>query len=165
MKCTKCNKKEATVFFREVINGKETRWALCPDCAAAKEKESSAMFSDISDIFSGGLLGSLFSGAPKKVREEKKCTLCGATFRQLCEEGKAGCPVCYSVFREEFAPTLARLHGTAEHRGRVPHMLRAKKSKEEKIASLEKELKDAIANEKYEDAAVIRDKLRDMRAQ
>lgn len=44
-------------------------------------------------------------------------------------------------------------------------MLRAKKTKEEKIASLEKELKEAIANEKYEDAAVLRDKLRDMRAE
>lgn len=166
MKCTKCNKKEATVFYREIVNGKETSWALCPDCAAEKEKESGkAVFPEIPDIFAGGLLGSLFSVAPKKSREEKKCTLCGATFRQLCEEGKAGCPACYSVFREEFTPTLTRLHGTATHRGRVPHMLRAKKTKEEKIASLEKELKEAIANEKYEDAAVLRDKLRDMRAE
>lgn len=166
MKCTNCNKKEATVFYREIINGKETKYALCPECAAAKEKESgSSFFSDMPDIFSGGLLGSLFSGSNARIKEEKKCTLCGASFRQLCEEGKAGCPVCYSVFREEFAPTLSRLHGGASHRGRVPARLRAEKSKEEKIAALEKELKDAVAAEKFEDAALLRDKLRDLRAQ
>ncbi len=168
MKCTKCKKNEATVYYREIINGKETSWALCPDCAAAKEKENGAsLFSDMTDIFGGGLLGGLFRGSHTEspAREEKKCTLCGATFRQLCEEGKAGCPACYLEFREEFAPTLSRLHGSAAHRGRVPEKLRAEKSREEKIAGLEKELKEAIAAEKFEDAVVLRDKLREMRAQ
>lgn len=168
MKCTNCKKKEATVFYREIVNGKETNWALCPDCAAAMDKEKGAsLFSDMSDIFQGGLLGGLFNSvhAPSAAKEEKKCNLCGATFRQLCEEGKAGCPACYLSFREEFAPTLSRLHGSASHRGRVPGALREKKSKEDKIASLERDLKEAIEAEKFEDAAVLRDKLREMRAQ
>lgn len=168
MKCSNCKKKEATVFYREVINGKETSWALCPDCAAAKDKEKGALlFSDMSDLFQGGLLSGLFHAvhAAPSVKEEKKCNLCGITFRQICEEGKAGCPACYSSFREEFAPTLSRLHGGATHRGRVPGALRAKKSKEDRIASLERDLKEAIAAEKFEDAAVLRDKLREMRAQ
>ena len=180
MKCTNCKKNEATVFYREVVNGKETKYALCPDCAAELEKKNVSLFNmlempdmsnmfnfDIPDIFGGGLLGSLFSDAlPEKTKHSaKKCTLCGATFDELCSEGKAGCPVCYSVFREELAPTLGRLHGSATHRGRAPSKQRAKKMRENELACLEKQLKKAVSEEKYEDAAVLRDKIRDLRAQ
>ena len=165
MKCSKCNKKEATVFYREVVNGKETKYALCSDCAADREKEmNDTLFKNFYEPFESGIFGSLFapiSASAKK--EEKKCTLCGATFRELCEEGKAGCPVCYSVFREEFAPTLTRLHGKVTHRGRVPLKFREKKDREDKILSLEKDLKTAISEERYEDAAALRDRLRELR--
>ena len=163
-----------------MVNGKETKYALCPDCAAELEKKNGSLFNmlempdmsnmfnfDIPDIFGGGLLGSLFSDAlPEKTKHSaKKCTLCGSTFDELCSEGKAGCPVCYSVFREELAPTLGRLHGSATHRGRAPSKQRAKKMRENELACLEKQLKKAVSEEKYEDAAVLRDKIRDLRAQ
>lgn len=165
MKCTRCNAKEATVFYREVINGKETKYALCSDCASAMEKENGSFFAD---PFGGNLLGSLFSGISPKIqpkKEEKKCSLCGATFRQLAESGKVGCPACYASFREELAPTLKRLHGSAVHRGRAPGAFEAKRSATEKLASLESALKQAIEAEEYEEAAKLRDQIRDLRAQ
>ncbi len=165
MKCTRCNAKEATVFYREIVNGKETKYALCSDCAAAMEKESGSLFAD---PFGGNLLGSLFSDIPQKIqprKEEKKCTLCGATFRQLAENGKVGCPACYTSFREELAPTLKRLHGTAVHRGRVPKKFQAKRTAMEKLASLERDLKKAIETEAYEEAAKLRDEIRALRGQ
>ena len=39
MKCEKCQKNEATVFYRENINGKEAKYHLCPKCASELEKE------------------------------------------------------------------------------------------------------------------------------
>lgn len=164
MKCTKCNQNEATVFYREIVNGKETKHHLCADCAAKLELENSFF----TDPFGGDLLGSLFAGTatgkqPRK--EEKKCTLCGATFRALAEDGKVGCPACYESFREELAPTLKRLHGAATHRGRMPRRFAEKRSTEDKIAALEKDLRAAIASEAYEDAARLRDAIRDLRAQ
>ncbi len=165
MKCTRCNAKEATVFYREIVNGKETKYALCSDCAAAMEKENKSLFAD---PFGGNLLGSLFSSVPQKIqprKEEKKCTLCGATFRQLAESGKVGCPACYTSFREELAPTLKRLHGTAVHRGRAPAKYQAKRSAMEKLASLEQNLKKAIETEAYEEAAKLRDEIRALRGQ
>ncbi len=164
MKCTKCNKNEAAVFYREVINGKETKYALCPECAAKEEK---GIFDPINlfEPFEKGLLGSLFTGnsVQAKRREEKKCTLCGATFRELCEDGKAGCPECYRVFREEFIPTLSRLHGKAVHEGRAPGKFKEKKEAETKLKSLENDLKLAVSEERYEDAASIRDRIRELR--
>ncbi len=165
MKCTKCNAKVATVFYREIINGKETKYALCSDCAAAMEKESGSLFAY---PLGGNLLGSLFSDIPQKIqsrKEEKKCTLCGATFRQLAENGKVGCPACYASFREELAPTLKRLHGTAVHRGRAPGKYQAKRSAMERLESLERDLKKAIETEAYEEAAKLRDEIRTLRGQ
>ena len=69
------------------------------------------------------------------------------------------------MFKEEFAPTLGRLHGNSVHRGRAPAGLKAEKGRENEIASLEKQLKKAVSDEKYEDAAVLRDRLRELRAQ
>lgn len=165
MKCTRCNAKEATVFYREIINGKETKYALCSECASKMEKENGSFFAD---SLSSNLLGSLFSGVAPKIqpkKAEKKCSLCGATFRQLAESGKVGCPTCYTSFREELAPTLKRLHGAAVHRGRAPRKFQAKRTAMEKIAELESALKKAIESEEYEEAAKLRDQIRDLRAQ
>ena len=166
MKCTNCNKREATVFYRENINGKETKYALCDKCAAEKEKD---MFLPdfFADPFGDSLLGSLFSSSPRKLTRSgsEKCPLCGATFADLAENGKAGCPKCYETFEEEFAPTLRRLHGSATHKGRAPARFKAKRPKEQQIAELEKDLHAAVDSEKYEDAAKLRDKIRQLRAQ
>lgn len=170
MKCTNCNKNEATVYYREVINGKETKYALCPECAAEKEKEmNKSLFDSFYEPFGTGLLGSLFSdvlpsGERYENKGEKKCTLCGATFRELCEGGKTGCPTCYSVFREEFGPTLSRLHGSADHKGRAPGKFKQKREEKARLCAMEKDLKKAIAEERYEDAAQLRDKIKELRA-
>lgn len=165
MKCTECKKNEATVYYREVINGKETEYALCPECAAKHEsKMNKSFFDDFYSPFENSLIGSLFSPAPTKLqRSEKKCTLCGSTIREIAKSGKVGCPVCYSVFREELSPTLTKLHGNGVHRGRVPKKLRHETEEKKKLEKLNEELKTAIAEEKYEDAAVIRDKIREIR--
>ena len=162
MKCSKCNNNEATVFYREVINGKETKYALCAECAAKAEK---GIMESLYEPFESSLLGSLFTGKYTKVpkTEEKKCTLCGATFRGLCENGKAGCPECYRVFSKEFGPTLSRLHGSAVHRGRAPGKYREKREAETKLLTLENKLKEAISEERYEDAASLRDEIRELR--
>ena len=164
MKCSKCNQNEATVFYREIVNGKETQHHLCAACAAKLEMDAGFF----ADPFGGDLLGSLFAGTALKKqpqRKEKKCTLCGAAFRELAEDGKMGCPACYESFRDELVPTLKRLHGAATHRGRTPRRFAEKRSTEDKIAALEKELHAAIAAEAYEDAARLRDEIRSLRAQ
>lgn len=45
MLCEKCKKNEASVFYRENINGKERKYSLCPECAAELEKNGEIKFS------------------------------------------------------------------------------------------------------------------------
>ena len=164
MKCNECNKNEATVFYREIVNGKETKYALCHECAKKKEMMSAKSLFELSDPFDTGIFDSFFapSGYGQKRQEEKRCTLCGSTFRELKKIGRVGCTKCYEVFERELYPTVTRLHGNVKHSGRVPRTEK-KESALDEAASLERQLKAAILDEKYEEAAVIRDKIRSLK--
>ena len=164
MKCTMCNQNEATVFYREIVNGKESRYALCKVCAAKKESSKKTIFSDKG--FEKGLFDTFFAPTSSrgKRQEEKRCHLCASTFKDLQRMGKVGCPVCYSAFEEELAPTLNRLHKSAVHVGKRPEGMRTEATPKDEISVLEQKLRVAVSEEKYEDAAVIRDKIRELKA-
>ncbi len=157
MKCERCNKNEASVFFREIINGHETKLNLCPSCMREKEEESGLSFKG---LFSNSLFA---SPVAYKAREEKRCPLCAMTEREIRASGKVGCSECYEAFADFLAPTLRRLHGGAVHRGRKPAKLTEKSKAEDEISRLEGELKDCLQREDYERAAVLRDTIRELR--
>ena len=160
-KCSECQKNDAAVLYREIINGCEKRYSLCRECAKKKE---SASWLELSSPFKGGMFESFFApvGNPQKKVLEKRCTLCGSTFKELTRLGRVGCTKCYEVFSQELSPTLHRLHSRVEHKGRTPSSFK-KESGEDEITILEGKLKDAIGAENYEEAAVIRDKIRSLR--
>ncbi len=167
MLCEKCHKNEASVYYKETVNGKTTSLSLCNKCASEVTGESGKSvfdnpFGDVNSLF-----GSLF-GIPayhKKafVGEVKKCSLCGSSFSDLVSAGKAGCPECYRVFAEELTPTVSKIHGSTAHVGSVPERYRTGFERKDKIKKLESELKSAVADEEYEKAAILRDELKALR--
>ena len=162
MICNKCNKNEATFFLEQNINGKITKIALCPQCA--KEYNDKTL-----NPYSFNLLGGLFQ-SPSFVRQRdneiKKCTLCASTFSDISKSGRVGCAECYKVFANELAPTVKRIHGNVKHIGRKPHVLKNAEAdvdcKRDNIDDLKRRLREAIACEDYESAAVLRDKIREL---
>lgn len=174
MMCEKCKKNKATVFYEENINGKKRSYSLCEDCAAELQKSGELpQTEDIFDSFSfaspfaalhDSLFGSLFA-LPSDARQrtdEKRCPSCGSTLEDFSRRGKAGCPDCYKTFSEELDPTIRSIHGNAKHSGRAPLRLRAKREKDDELKKLKKALKDAIAEERFEEAAELRDRIRNM---
>lgn len=151
MLCQKCKKRQATVYYKQTINGVTRQIALCDSCAGA---EGAGL-----DLF-----GSLFAGRP--TAPTKRCTLCGSTYAELARRGKAGCAKCYEVFAEELAPTLAEMHGADAHylgRGSLTGDAPAPEptpTVDPAITALRAELAEAIENEDYERAAELRDKIR-----
>ncbi len=163
MKCERCQKNEASYFYREVINGKETKAYLCAQCAGKAEKDNIPAFQDIF----GGFMGNIFSTVPHKqtgIADTERCSLCGTDFATLAKNGKVGCPKCYESFASRLDPTVKRLHGEAVHKGRIPRKYSEKLSARREEEQLEEALRAAIEKEEYEQAAVIRDKLREIRA-
>ncbi len=160
MLCTNCKTNHATVFYRETINGKTTEYALCPDCAAKLDLNTSLSWQSAEDPFSS-LFGSLLSHS-RRAKEEKCCPTCGARFAELTKAGKLGCPACYDAFGEELLPTIRQLHGTASHRGRAPRRFGEKRQRENELARLRVEMKNAIETQAFEKAAELRDQIREI---
>lgn len=174
MLCEKCGKKEATFYYKENVNGVEKSYTLCADCAMEMQKNGTLSgvslgndpFGKIHKMFAEDkLFGSLFNTGlmQPETRETKKCPLCGSTFAVLAKNGKVGCPGCYEVFEAELTPSIRRIHGRSTHTGKTPARFREKNERRQKIAAMEKELKEAISSENYERAAELRDGLRILR--
>ena len=166
MFCERCKKNNATVYYTENINGKETKMALCHDCANEMQGNvglglfgSGLLGTDL-----GSLIGSMFT-PQKSTRPEadaKKCDLCGMSFADLMKEGKAGCPRCYDTFADELERTVAGIHGGTKHTGKVPAKYQAKLDEANRIKALRQRIAEAVASEDYESAAKLRDEIREI---
>lgn len=173
MLCEKCQKNQASVFYKETAFGKTKSYSLCSACAEELEKkgeiklDTSHIFSDpFGDWLGDGFFGSLFaprSGSGQALPQAKRCSLCGSSIQDLAASGKAGCPKCYEVFSAELESSIRRIHGSTGHTGRVPGKHRAHVERKKKQQELETSLKKAIAEERFEDAATIRDALKSLR--
>ena len=169
MLCEKCKKRTATVFYNENINGQTSSYSLCGECAAKlREKgdigDVTSMIGSFADPFSmlhNDLFGGFF-GIPniKSIPTAKKCQSCGSSYADISENGRVGCPACYSTFQAELKNTIGSIHGTTAHIGCVPSRHRAKQARVEEMKRLKKELQESVAAEDYERAATLRDELR-----
>ena len=157
MKCEKCNEREATVLYKQTLNGETTTLHLCAECAARVQAENgfSAHFP-----FGGDLFGNLFGITAPAKNVAKKCAGCGATFAEIRRDGKVCCPACYQTFAAELEPTLRSLYGNTAHVGRAPAKRRAVRDKQNKLSTLKNELRAAIEGERFEDAARLRDEIK-----
>ena len=160
MKCEKCNEREATVLYKQTVNGVSTAAHLCAECAAKAQSEAgfSAHFPFGSDLF-----GNLFGiSAPTIAPAGKKCEGCGATFADVRRAGKVCCAKCYETFAAELAPSIHSLYGKSVHIGRAPAKKAAARDKQNRLAKLKNDLRAAIEAENFEEAAKLRDEIRNM---
>ncbi len=157
MLCEKCGKNNATTHIRTVVNGVVTEKNLCGYCAASEG------YADIGHNSLGEMLASMFgdvlaTGSPSATL---RCPCCGAAFSDIAESGKVGCSECYKTFYNELLPYLKRVHGSTKHAGRIPNKAPlATRPAEDTVEGLRTKLNDLIRSEKFEEAAVIRDKIK-----
>lgn len=175
MICQACGKHEATTHVKTTVNGKTTERNLCSECA---QKEGLYSFQNLggfeNPFFSlSNLFGSfLGSSLPETVT---RCPVCGASFHDISQTGKVGCSECYNLFYDQLLPSIQRLHGSPCHTGKNPtgHAMqvmpdagltvseqKGPSEREQQIAQYQKEMQDAIAKQDFEQAAVLRDKIR-----
>lgn len=155
MLCEKCGKNHATTHIKTVVNGIVREYNLCSACAAQSGYGSNSIT---------GMLASMLGDiSPQTVKNQKCCSVCGATFLDIAHSGKMGCGECYKTFNDEILPYLKRVHGATRHVGKIPN--RAPlivKPKEKTVEDLRQELARMVAEEKYEQAATLRDKIKEM---
>lgn len=185
MLCQNCGKNEANVRYTQIINGVKKETILCEECS----KKLGVGNIDFSmPISFSSFLGDFFDDEkeflPSFMAPEKLvCDKCGMTYEDFINTGKFGCENCYEIFSNKIDSVLKNIHGLNRHVGRgIPDRLNrktenknetsaVKTSKEpldednvtiqdNHLKQLKDDLKQAIQEERYEDAAKLRDEIK-----
>ena len=152
MKCGMCKERPAEVTIKQVVDGAECDLAVCRACAQRT---------------AGRLVGSLVemlldAAVDLQVppRDDPACPGCGLPRSEFRSRQRVGCARCYDAFRRDLAPMLRDMHRGDRHVGKMPPHARLGRKRSE----LEAALRAAIRSQRYEDAAVLRDRLRELGA-
>jgi protein arginine kinase activator len=158
MLCDICHKNIATVHLTEIIEDKIVEMHICQKCAQTKAEELKEQLS-ISD-----LLGGLVEMEREKRREymSLQCNCCGLSYEEFRKKGRLGCRMCYITFKQQLLPLLKKIHGATRHTGKSPLVFGKKISFEDRLKELKERLERAIKLEEYEEAARIRDQIREL---
>ena len=92
----------------------------------------------------------------------KRCEKCGSSLEEIIESGRIGCAECYQTFCGELMPTIQNIHGKATHVGKRPQAFKREIPEKTRVEQLRDELQMAIKEEKFEDAAALRDQIREL---
>lgn len=154
-KCEKCDH-EATVHLTEIADGQKNERHLCEECAATEGITIKAQL-PISQLLEELVLQS----AAGKELSELRCDVCGITFLEFRQNGLLGCPNDYQAFEDVLVPLLERAHeGVTVHAGRTPANAAEQERRQNELLRLRGQLKEAVADEDYERAAEIRDRIK-----
>jgi len=164
MKCDFCDKK-ATVFLTQLVEGQMKKVCLCDSCAKERGVTDPTGFS-LADLLLGGLPGGpgTVTATPSTLTpgNGKNCVTCGFTLDDLKRVRRFGCSDCYGTFGDEVGQMVRGMHKGTSHIGKVPEGLMAIQFRHQRIEELRSRLEQAITSESYEEAAGIRDEIRNL---
>ena len=172
MICDFCKKNKATIHLIRVQNDNVEKVNICAECAG-----DFSFFSE--DDFYKDLTKILYKifkadeGQPDGIRELKNlknleirknrsCSFCGMDLKNIKKLGKMGCPNCYSEFKNILLPIIKAIHKNIEHKGKIPENTTGQIKLEKSIRDLRNRLKREIFVENFEEAARIRDRIRQL---
>jgi protein arginine kinase activator len=175
MLCDRCQKRDAKILYTEIINGVKKEQHLCEECATdytSFQMEKPLMNSDLT---LGDLLSTLldtYTTADKKKTGEPApsvtCESCGTTYEEFIQKGRFGCAHCYESFHEQLGKTFKGIQGSDIHNGKRPKGFVTASSEHimkdfTEIEKLSVKLQEAIEKEEFEDAARLRDLIKQMK--
>ena len=167
MLCDLCKQNQATVHLTEIVDEQMSEMHLCEECASQKGAQMESHFG-LSDLLAG-LADFGKTATSEETGEAKTCAVCRLSYEEFRKIGRLGCSACYETFKDSLGSLLKRIHGSTQHVGKVPHRpagqptahpAPAMRPKNE-LAELRRKLAQAIDQEAFEDAAKLRDQIRE----
>ncbi len=172
MICDICGKNTATVHLTEIINDQMNELHLCEECARQKNAQMEQKFG-LSDLLAGM---AKFEPVKEKDIVSAVCPNCSLSYTDFKKMGRLGCGECYSAFKKYLSPLLKRIHGSAQHVGKSPPaagkgLLKDAAEltrpggilkKKTELQELRNKLQKAIEAEFFEEAARIRDRIKEI---
>lgn len=156
--CDKCKQRPATVHFTEIVNNKKRQLNLCEVCAKEEQLLGTLNTSPQQNLHN--FLVGLF--APGGETTPLHCPECGLTDRKFAANGLLGCSHCYQEFEDRIEPMVRRIQGTGVHTGKVPARSQGRYRLVREMEQLKKNLREAVAREEFEQAAELRDRIREL---
>jgi len=96
-----------------------------------------------------------------KQEEEVHCTKCNLAFKDFQRIGKFGCAECYNTFITKLDSIFRKVHsGNTKHSGKIPKRKGGILHQKKELEELRKELQHLIEREEFEQAAIVRDKIK-----
>ena len=160
MKCQFCSN-PAKVHLTKIVNQKKHELHLCPGCAEKQqllEKQTLNLPAILQNLI-GQHIGPLGDELARL-----SCPACGIKYMEFRAEGRLGCPHDYAVFRRGLEPLLQRIHRASRHAGKAPRRRPPSPAQEAELLELKRRLRTAVEAEQYEEAARLRDLLREKEA-
>jgi protein arginine kinase activator len=149
----------STIHYTSIIGKKKVQQHLCEACAreqgvvteTTKEEAGSGPTLNLQ------MLVNLIMNQQAKAIDTTPlaCPDCGLKYSQFRAEGRLGCANDYDVFAEMLLPILVKAHRDSTHTGKVPASRAIRTEHDRQQLDLQR----AIAEERYEDAARLRDAL------
>lgn len=157
MKCQKCAK-QATLHITEVLSEDQyEELHLCEECAQKYIHEPQPGPGP-----KAGEGGGVEESDEASLLNQRECPICGIKFVEFRNTGRLGCPHDYVEFREELSPLLENIHGETRHCGKTPRRQPQNKLAQSELIQLRKQLHQAVTREAYEEAARLRDRIRQL---
>ena len=158
-KCQQCPK-PATLHITEIREGEVQAIHLCEGCAQKYLSNVDVGTSAPADEEEEIVKEEAAASEEASETDDKTCPVCQITFKQFRSIGRLGCPHCYDAFHDELLPLLESIHNhETQHVGKTPAQTPAENQRSHELARLKSELRDAIENEQYEEAARLRDQI------
>ncbi len=171
MLCEICHNNEATIHIKEIVGGEKKSLNLCSKCAAEHDKTSGIKFGAFNlaeMLFSLGKLGNIAAATVMpQGKSAQVCPVCGWTLQKIRDSGgRLGCARCYESFPALIHETLANVHRGHMHVGKRLHDRSADvdgvAQLHSELACRRLELAELIKCENYEQAAKVRDRIREI---
>jgi len=158
MICNVCGTKEATIHLTEIVNGQMAEVHICESCAEEKGTEFKTYFN----------FGDLLAGIPglEKVagthgkKEPLICKDCGMNYEDFAKNGRLGCAGCYASFQKPLATVIKQVQRSEYHTGKKPSRISKDTRCVHDLRQLQDRLRKCIQTEAFEDAARIRDEIK-----
>ncbi len=156
MKCQFCSN-PATVHLTNIENNQKKELHLCQACAESHQliEQHQLNLPAVLQALIGQHVGPLTDELSRLA-----CPACGIRYMEFRAAGRLGCPHDYSVFRAGLEPLLRRIHRAERHVGKRPRRPAASPQQQAELVELRRRLRAAVEAEAYEEAARVRDLLR-----
>ena len=165
MLCEECGRNEATIHMESLgSDGVMRKRDVCLECMMKKRTQN------FGNEFFKKHLFDMLGDVAERVREDVEhakisCPVCGHTYGEFKQHGTVGCEHCYELFYEDIMDENSSISGERLFKTENADDANVEAPQDDTREKLKAQLKQAIEQEDYEQAARLRDSIKRLDAE